>query len=167
MFTLYRDPTCLTWRATALRCTVNSLHSWYKLPLTLTTYHITCSLLPCLDMLLTLDLCMHASTEFSAEFNYVERGLRSMRVRDFCVQFYDVTSWNYVNLDDPLSIDVNCHPYIQYATNAIFSIHWTSWYHKAKVANYWDKHEWAPHWWVEQDIYGMFIYLCIFNRYEQ
>jgi len=39
----HHDPTCLTWRAIALRCTVNSLHSWYKLPFTLFSYHITCS----------------------------------------------------------------------------------------------------------------------------
>ena len=54
----YHDPACLTWVAIALRCTVNSLYSWYKLPsdpLWLLTILLTRSPLACFDMLCTLE----------------------------------------------------------------------------------------------------------------
>ena len=70
----HHDPACLTWGAIALRCTVNSLHSWCKLPSTLTTYHTAyfSFSLPC--------YAAYSRARISAKFNYVERGLRSIYI---------------------------------------------------------------------------------------
>ena len=66
----YHDPACLTWRTIALRCTVNSLHSWYKLPSTLTTYHTAYLFSFSLPWYVT-----YSRPKISAKFNYVEREL--------------------------------------------------------------------------------------------
>ena len=99
---VYHDPTCLTWRAIALRCTVNSLHSWYKLPSTLTTYHTA--------YLFSFTLPWYVA--YSRPRILAQLQLRRERVKIYLynrvatenshVQFYDVTSWNYVNKDDPV-----------------------------------------------------------------
>ena len=73
MFTLLSWSNMLTWRAIALRSTFNSLHSWYKLPSTLTTYHTA--------YLFSFTLpwyVAYSRPRFSAKFNYVERGLKSI-----------------------------------------------------------------------------------------
>ena len=73
-----RDPACLTWRAIALRCTVNSFHSWYKLPSTLTTYHTA--------YLFSFSLpwyVAYSQARILAKFNYVERGLRFIQAHGY------------------------------------------------------------------------------------
>ena len=56
---------------------------------------------------------MHASSEqFLVKLNYVERGLSRLcgGHGEIPQRFYDVTSWSYVNLDDPYSIPVSRPP---------------------------------------------------------
>ena len=47
---------------------------------------------------------MHASSEQFSKLNYVERGLSRLcgDTGNSHMRFYDVTSWSYVNLDDPV-----------------------------------------------------------------
>ena len=58
-------PTSPTWRAIALRWTVNFLRSWYKLPFTLTTHHsylFSCTL-PLIICLLSTSECNYAERQ--------------------------------------------------------------------------------------------------------
>ena len=77
----------LTWRTVALRCTVNSLHSWYKIPSTLTTYHTA--------YLFSFTLpwyVAYSRLRISSKFNYVERGLYKREATgNSHVQSYDAT----------------------------------------------------------------------------
>ena len=80
----------------------NSLHSWHKLPSTLTTYHTA--------YLFSFTLPWYVA--YSRPRILAQLQLRRERVKIYLynrvatenshVQFYDVTSWNYVNKDDPV-----------------------------------------------------------------